>query len=138
MSPNAPKPSQNPKNSKEGSSLENKMKDSIKNLKESDLYHYASSNKEQTATYILLAIGIILLFLNLHVGSFILGAVAGYHFSNEIVSFLRNLTQIFEGWAKLRNITLLAILVALLISIPGLVIGALIVAALKQLLFPAK
>lgn len=115
--------------------LGDKMKGTVKNIKDSELYSYAASNKEQTITYILLAIGIILLFVNSLLGGLIVGAVAGYHFSGPVAFYLRNLNKLFEGQDQLRYIVLTGLLVGLFIAAPGIFIGAVIVAVFKEVLF---
>lgn len=115
--------------------LEGKVKNTIHSLKESEAYHYAVSNKEQTVTYILLALGILLLFFNPLFGEIIVGLVAGYHFAPQIVYYLRNLSQIFEGQDQLRYIVLTGTLIALFITAPGIFIGAVIAALFKQFIF---
>lgn len=113
--------------------FEDKLKGTVKNIKDSEFYSYASSNKEQTISYILLALGIILLFINTFVGGLIVGMVAGYHFSKQVVYYLRNLNKIFEGHDQLRYIVLSGVLFALLIAAPGVFVGAAIVAIFKEL-----
>lgn len=115
--------------------IEGKVKDTLRGFKDSNFYHYASSNKEQTVSYILLALGILFLFINFFFGALLVGLVAGYHFSYQIVYFLRNLGQIFEGENQLKYIVLTGTLITLFIGVPSLFIAALIVALLKELVF---
>lgn len=120
------------------SSFEDKVKDQMKNVrgtKEEDFMNYAKDNKESLATYALLIVGLLsLLFSNL-VGGIIIGAVAGYYFSLEITSFLRGIKNFFSGQDRLRSLSFIALLVALLFASPGIFIGAAIVAAVKQQFF---
>ena len=72
-----------------------------------DLMH----NPEASITYVLLIIGILLLFFNnVLLGSFIVGLIAGYHFSQEIMFYLRNLTHVFNGQNRVRYIVLTAVI----------------------------
>jgi hypothetical protein len=134
--PPQPDPIEPPKDTYKQSykKFEYKLKDSFENLRSSRPYTYAISNQEMTATYILLVIGIILLFVNPLAGSIILGAVAGYHFAPEIIAFLRHFTQILEAPNQVRYIVLLTTLIGLFIQAPGIFFGAVFVAALKQIL----
>jgi hypothetical protein len=100
-----------------------------------ELYDYARSNKEQTITYILLALGLLfLLFFNNLLGGLIIGMVAGYYFAAEIVYYIRNIGQIIGGQDQLRYVVLTALLLGLFIAAPGIFIGAAIVAAFKQVM----
>ena len=102
-----------------------------------DIFNYARSNKEQTITYILLAIGLLcLLFLNNLFGGLIIGMVAGYYFAEEIIYYIRNIGQVVKGQDQVRYIVLTALLLGLFIAAPGIFIGALIVAAFKKVLRP--
>lgn len=96
---------------------------------------YSASNPETMVTYILLVLGLlILLFISNIFGGLIIGMVAGYYFSSEIIGYLRNLTQIADGKNQFLFIVLAAVLLGLLIAAPGIFIGAVIVAAFKQVL----
>lgn len=115
-----------------------KIKSTFKNLKDSkqvdDLYNYAVGNKEKTITYVLLALGlIILLFVNDLIGGLIIGLLAGYYYSREIVYFIRHLPRFFEGQDQVRYIVLAILLVGLLIEAPGIILGAAVLAAFKQI-----
>lgn len=104
-------------------------------LEQHDFARYAKQNKEAVTTYVLLVIGILLLIFDAFLlGSLIIGLIAGYHFSHEIVFYLRNLTQIFAGQEQVRYIVLTAVVVALFIAIPGIFIGALVAAVFKQVI----
>lgn len=113
-----------------------KKKETLFGLDEKyDFAGYAKQNKEAVTTYALLLIGILFLVFDAFLlGSLIIGLIAGYHFSHEIVFYLRNLTQIFAGQEQVRYIVLTAVVVALFIAIPGIFIGALVAAVLKQVI----
>lgn len=91
-------------------------------------------SKAQVITYVALAIGLLILFFNGVLGGFIIGAVAGYHFADEIIYYIRHLPMMFRGPNHLRSLTLGALLLALFIAIPSLFIGAALVAVFKQFL----
>lgn len=100
-----------------------------------DLYTYAKSNREQTITYILLILGLILLLMfNSLLGELIIGMVAGYYFAPEIIYYFRHIDEIFKSQNQTRHIVLIALLLSLFIAAPGIVIGAAIVAAFKQVM----
>lgn len=116
-----------------------KLKSSFRDIKNSkqvdDMYRYAVSNKEKTTTYILLVLGLlILLFINDVLGGLIIGLVAGYYFSNEIVAYIRGLPQFFEGQDQVRYAVLGALIIGLLIEAPGILIGAAVIAAFRYII----
>lgn len=119
-------------------SMEDKVRDTFRNIRDSkpvdEMYNYARNNKEHTITYILLAIGLLLLIFLYEsiVGELIIGAVAGYHFASQITHYLRNIGQVFAGQDQLRYVVLTGLILGLFIEAPGIFIGALIVAAFKQ------
>lgn len=109
----------------------NKSQDTRKTTE--DFISYAKSNQEQVISYVLLAIGLlILLFVNNLLGGFIIGVVAGYFFAKEIIYYIRNIGQIAGGQDQLQYVILTAVLLGLFIAAPGIFIGAIIVAAFKN------
>lgn len=104
-----------------------------------DVMDYFKHHKESIFTYILLILGITcLIFDAFLLGSLLIGLIAGYHFSHEIVFYLRNLNKIFEGQEQTRYIVLTAILVAFFIAIPGIFIGALVAGVFKYVIYENK
>ena len=126
--------SQKEKYKKKYDEFEHRVKDSFKNLQDSNLYHYAASNKVQAITYGLLVLGLFLLiFVSGIIGSLIIGALAGYHFASQIIYYVRHLSQIFEGPDQFRYIVLTGTLVGLLVTTPVMMIAMAVAAALKQI-----
>lgn len=103
--------------------------------KNEDFLKYASSNREHMIAYGLLLIGLfILLFFHSLIGGVIIGGVAGYYFSSDIVYYLRHCTQVGVGKDQVRFFILAALLLGFLIAAPGIFIGAVIVAIFTQVL----
>lgn len=127
-----------PKKDHHDESMEDKVRDTFRNMRDSkkvdELYNYAQNNKEQTVIYVLLIVGLLVLFFNNMLGGLIVGMVAGYYFAPEIIYYIRNLGQIVSGQDQVRYVTLTALLLGLFISAPGIFIGAAIVAAFKQVI----
>lgn len=111
------------------------MKNSFRNFRDSGMYQYATSNKIKTITYLLLVLGIILIFFNNFIGTLFVGFVAGYHFSDAIVRFIQNLPQLINFDDQVQGVVMAAVALTLFIVAPGLPIGAVIVAVFKELLF---
>lgn len=100
-----------------------------------DFYQYAGSDKGPTITYILLGLGLLtLLFLNSLLGELIIGMVAGYYFSSDIVYYIRNLGQMIGSLNQLRPVVLATTLFTLFLVAPGVFIGAVIVAIFKEVI----
>lgn len=124
-----------PQSPKEPKGPQDKNQNGGDNKKGEDIFAFAKSNKEQTIAYILLAFGLLfLLFFNNLLGGLIIGMVAGYYFSNEIIYYIRNIGQVVGGQDQLRYVVLTAVLLGLFIAAPGIFIGALIVAAFKKVM----
>ncbi|MBA2368505.1 MAG: hypothetical protein H0V82_05715 [Candidatus Protochlamydia sp.] len=119
-------------------SVEEKVRETLRNFRKSkkvdDIYVYAKDNKEQTITYTLLVVGLLLMLLAYPsiFGQLIVGLVAGYHYANAIMSYLRRIGYLFSGPEQLTNIVLTALVIALFISAPGIVIGALVAVGCKE------
>lgn len=103
--------------------------------KESNLFLNIPSNIEQIVVYVLLIISLfIILFFSSLIGGLILGIVAGYYFASEIVYYLRHLTEIPKSVDQFRFLVLIAVLLGLFIALPGLFIGAVVIATFKQVI----
>lgn len=104
-------------------------------MKKNHLLNFAKTNKEQAIAYVILALGLLfLLFYNNLLGGLLIGMVAGYYFSNEIIYYIRNIAQIVGGQNQLRYVILTAVILGLFIAAPGIFIGALIVAVFKNVI----
>ena len=137
MNTNEPNQSKDPSKSSHDKKPagQNKIHQGENFKKENDIFAFAKKNKEQTIAYILLALGLLfLLFFNNLLGGLLIGMVAGYYFSCEIIHYIRNIGQIIGGQDKLRYVILTALLLGLFIAAPGIFIGAFIVAAFKNVL----
>ncbi len=100
-----------------------------------EFFHYFGSNQQMIVTTILLVIGLILvLFSNALLGQLIIGLVVGYFFSQEIIYFMQNLAPLLGSHDRLRYIVLAALALALFVGSPGVIIGAILVAAIKEVL----
>jgi hypothetical protein len=119
---------------KEAFEAKNRKTAESSNIK-GDFYHYMASNREQTITYVLLILGLLLiLFANGLLGGLIIGMVTGYYFAPEIIYYIRNLSQLVGGQDQHRYIVLAALALGLFIAAPGIFIGAIIVATFKQVM----
>jgi hypothetical protein len=128
------------KESSSQETAENKIREQLRYARDykkvDEMFDYTKSNKEQIITYTLLGLGILfMLFMyGSMLGELLIGIVAGYHFTNEILYYLRNVSQLLPGQEKLRYIVLTAVLIALFIAAPGIFIGATIIAVIRQVM----
>jgi hypothetical protein len=118
-------------------SFKEKLGNSWNKLASSDhadrLKDFATKNKGVTVTYIVLIIGILLCFLYPLLGGAIVGIVAGIYFAEEILYVAYHLQEFVYDQGLPRIVTLGAVLFALFIAYPLLIITAAVVASIKEL-----
>lgn len=109
------------------------VKSSNKSPKEKfdGIYKYAKTNPRDVIAYLLLVVGIILLFFQPVYGGIIIGIVAGIYFGEEIISVIKGYDDFVEEQGLVRSLILLGILLAFFISAPAIFIGAALVVCLK-------
>lgn len=116
----------------------NKISESFESFKNSDkvdtLINYAKTHTPDTIAYILLVIGIVWLFFNSFYGGLLVGLVAGFYFSQEILRIISSLDQIVEEHGLAKNLIFAGTALALFILAPGIFIGAAIMVGIKYLL----
>ena len=110
----------------------------IKNEKMDNLFSYAKENTRDTIAYVLLVIGLILLFFQPFWGELFIGVVAGFYFSDEIIAFCKNFEREIDQEGMVSSIIFGGTLVALFIMAPMIFIGAGVVAGLKYLFLSDK
>jgi hypothetical protein len=105
-----------------------KVKDFFSQVKDQ-----AQSMSSSTIIYILLATGLILLLAWPFIGGAIIGLVAGYLFSNEIINRAKTIKDAIEHEEVTRGVVLGVVLVAFLLVAPGIVLGATVSTIIKRL-----
>lgn len=103
-----------------------------------NFFSQASSNTRDIIAYVLLILGIILLFVQHLYGGFIIGLVAGVYFSKEIVGLVQNFEDFIEEQGLARSIILGGTLLALFILAPAIFIGIAVVVLLRMFIFSEK
>lgn len=98
------------------------------------LYNYTKSNVRDLVTYVLLILGIILLFFQPFYGQLLIGMIAAVYFSTEITWLIRNAELYIERHGLVRSIVVGVTLLAFFISAPFIFIGAAIIVLLKFLI----
>jgi hypothetical protein len=102
------------------------------------IVEYFKTHTRETASYVLLVLGILLLILDFTLyGGVLVGIVAGIYFGDELVSFISNFRVTFSSQGVAKNIILGGVGLAFLISAPAIFLGMGISIGIKQL-FLAK
>lgn len=109
-----------------------------KNENVESFFSYAKNNTRDVIAYVLLILGIIFLFFDHNYGGFLIGAVFGLYFGDETIAFLRTYKENIGTQNTVKSLVFGALLLGLLISAPGIFIGALVVISLRFILFPEK
>lgn len=97
------------------------------------LFSFARTNTKDAIAYIILIIGIILLFFERFSGELLIGVIFGLYYSPEIQSLFRNFNEFIEEQGIVRGIVLGVTALALFISAPGIFIGAVLAVIIKYL-----
>lgn len=94
---------------------------------------YVKHHSRETITYVLLVLGIVLLFFQPLYGGTLVGIVTGIYFGDEIVNYLINWKGAIDAHGIARNLILGGVAVAFFISAPAIFIGMAIAIGIKQL-----
>lgn len=121
---------------KDPDSNKNKPDYSFKNEKLDGLVSYARDNVRDTVAYIVLIVGLILLFFQPFYGGMLIGLVVGLFFTSEINALFRNVNEIIEKEGMVRSLILGALVLAVFISAPAILIGIAVAVALRLLIEP--
>lgn len=125
--PNSPK--------KDDESLKAKFNETFNNLKKNEkfdaVYQYAQDNTRDTIAYIVLIIGILLLFFNEFWGGLLVGIVVGIYFYNELLAIAQDVNAFIETQGMVRSLIIGGIAIAFFISAPMIFIGAAFAVAIK-------
>jgi hypothetical protein len=112
-------PSENPNSSKE------------------DLLDYFKNHTRETISYVLLILGILLLFTEPAYGGLLIGLIAGIYFGDELVEYIKNWTNTIKSKSRYsdvaRQLILAGLAFAFFISAPAIFLGAAISIGIKQL-----
>jgi len=131
---------QNNPNPEQRDTFTDKLKEKFdqikKNEKFDDIYSYARSNTRDTIAYVLLILGIVMLFFDTVYGGLLIGAIAGLYFNVEILWAIKNVNYLIEREGMVRSLILGGTLLGFFISAPAIFIGAAVAVALKEVILP--
>lgn len=138
MANQSPQPPLKNSDSKDG--FKDKFKRSLDQLRSNEkldnIVSYATANTRDTISYVLLIIGIVLLFFHPFYGGLLIGLIAGFYFSSEILAVIRNFNDFVDEQGIVKSLIGAGLLLGLLISNPAIFIGIALAVAIRQILFP--
>ena len=102
-----------------------------------DLRSYFKNHSRETVAYVLLILGILLLFSEPVYGGILVGIVAGIYFGDELVNYIKNWKNSITSHSSYnqvaRNLIFAGLAVAFFISAPAIFLGAAVSIGIKQL-----
>lgn len=99
-----------------------------------EFYNYAGANARDMLAYVLMIIGLILLFFHQFYGGLLVGIVAGVYFSKEILGWIENYPRFLDDQGLVRTVVLGGLLIALFICAPAIFIGMGLVVLIRYFL----
>lgn len=117
-------------------SLSDKLEAFKKNEKVEGLYNYAANNTKDTVAYILMIIGIVMLFTHTFYGGTIIGILFGLYFSKELAQAFGNLNDLIEQQGMVRSLIFGGLLLGFFIMAPSIFIGIALAVGLRYILYP--
>lgn len=123
-------------------SIKDKLNETFNSLKKNEnidaMYQYAQENTRDTIAYIVLIIGILLIFFKPFWGGLLVGIVVGIYFYNEILAIVQDLNGFIEAQGMVRSLILGGIAIAFFISAPMIFIGAALAVGVKYFIGSAS
>jgi len=95
--------------------------------------YYLKQNSKETIIYILLVLGIVLLFYNPLYGGVLVGIVTGAYYGDDIVIYISNWQATLASHGLARHLITAGIAIAFLISAPAIFLGAALVIGIRHL-----
>jgi hypothetical protein len=116
-----------------GAQLGSQAKEAVEKV-----YHMAKNMQRDTATYIALAIGLVLLYWQPLWGGAIVGVIFGIYFFHEMLPRVKSFRTYLQSEGQAKSIVLAGTVVVLLFLAPGFVLGALAAMGVLSLLARCK
>jgi len=101
--------------------------------KKDTLVDYFRLHTRETVAYILLILGIILLFFQPLIGGILVGIIAGIYFGDELVAYLTHWNDNVHTERVAKHLILIGVAIAFFISAPAIFLGIAIAIIIKQL-----
>lgn len=103
-----------------------------------EIYEYLRGNTRDTIAYVLLVLGILLIYFEPIYGGLLVGIVAGIYFGEEIVKFIKDWKFFIDKEGIPRSLIVAGVIFAFFISAPAIFLGAFIALLVKQIFVPAE
>lgn len=94
---------------------------------------YCKQHYSDMIVYIVLVLGIILLFFNLFYGGLLVGLVGGFYFGQQVIEYIKSIRNHIVPQDIVRHLTLAGVALAFFISAPSIFIGAAIAIIVKEI-----
>lgn len=114
--------------------LNEKLGELKKNKNVEQMMSFAKSNTQDTAAYIGLFVGILLLLFGSPVGSILIGVIVGIYFSRPILDWLVEFKNYLNTEGLGKTLVLFAAAFALLIAAPYLFLGGAVTIGIRYLI----
>ena len=115
----------------------NDPKDHHEQPEKGDLLNYFKTHSRETIAYVLLVLGLLLLFTEPVYGGLIVGIVAGIYFGDQIINYIKSWKTGINSQDNYpevaRHLILAGLAVAFFISAPAIFLGAAISLGIKQM-----
>lgn len=98
--------------------------------------NYAKTNTKDVLAYVILILGVVLLFFERFSGELLIGVIFGLYYAVEIQALFRNFNEFIEEQGIVRGIVLGVVTIALFISAPGIFIGTILAVIIRYLFNP--
>jgi hypothetical protein len=102
------------------------------------LLGYFQQNSREIIAYVLLILGIILLFFDALYGGILVGLVAGIYFGEELIDYFVRWNEGMHKHGVARYLICAGVAVAFFISAPAIFLGAAVAVGLRQLFVEQK
>lgn len=126
------------KESKFQDKITGKFEDLKKHEHVKKVVDFTKSNTMDTIAYIILFVGIVLLFFQEFWGGLIIGAVGGFYFADPIIHWIRTFQEYLEQEGLLKVVILFFVALGFLIVAPAFFLGAAAAIGIKFVLLGEK
>ncbi|MGK5594435.1 MAG: hypothetical protein ACSNEK_03645 [Parachlamydiaceae bacterium] len=96
------------------------------------------SSTRDSIAYVILIVGIILLFFHPIYGGLLIGLISGFYFSSELLAFLQAINHLIDEQGIVRSLVAGALFIGLFISAPAIILGMIAAVGIRKILFPEK
>ncbi|NGX41904.1 MAG: hypothetical protein K940chlam7_00178 [Chlamydiae bacterium] len=105
-----------------------------KNENIESMISYTKTHTTDTIAYVLIILGIVWMLFQPQWGGMLVGLVAGFYFSKEVVSLIKSFNEFVEEQGVARSLILGGVVIAFFLMNYGFFIGAAIMIGLKVML----